>query len=214
MPMNDINKYLEQIQYNLGDVSYIKLIKTGKEAQVHLVQVQGMLYALKVYKENAKFSSREEYFNIEDIGDKRLIRGAKKKTRKGINAVSNLWINREYDILEQLYEYSAYVPQPILNMRGAILMEYLGDIKHPAPRLVDIELSQKEKDYAFSIIMDHINLFKRLGFAHGDLSEYNILWYMNNPYIIDFPQIVYEKNRNYREKLDKDIWNIKKYFMK
>ena len=212
MPMNDINQYLEQIQYNIGNVSYIKLIKTGKEAQVHLIKVQNRLCALKIYKSNTKFSSRNEYFNIEEIGDKRLIRGAKKKTNKGLKAISSLWKNREYNILEQLYEYQALVPQPILNMNSAILMEYLGDINNPAPRLIDITIPKQKQKETYNIIIDHINLFKQLGFAHGDLSAYNILWYNELPYIIDFPQIIYQENREYRNKMERDIKNINEYF--
>lgn len=212
--MHEIEKYISEIELNLGTTKYIKLIKTGKEAEVHLLEVNNKLMALKVYKQNIKYSSRGQYMETNEIGDKRLRRAAKNKTRVGIGAIKNSWVSREYSTLTKLYDYGALVPKPYMQFNQAILMEYLGDIRNPAPRLSEITIPEKDLNETYNIIIDHLNLFKYMGFAHGDFSEFNILWYKNLPYMIDFPQIVYQDNREFKSKLKKDIQNIERYFQK
>ncbi len=210
--MTEIDTYLNDIQTQFGSAYYVKLIKTGKEAEVHLLNVEGVYMALKIYKENTKFSSREQYFDISEIGDKRLIRGAKKKTRKGLGAIKNIWMYREYQTLQKLYDCGALVPKPYMIIHQGILMEYLGYEDTCAPRLSEIEISREDAQESFNIIIEHLLLFVEMGFTLGDLSSFNILWYKNLPYFIDFPQIVHIEKRNFREKLDTDIKNVEKYF--
>lgn len=210
--IDSIKDYISQISESYKSVEYIKLVKTGKEAIVHLLKIDGNLVALKVYKENMKFSSREEYFNLSEIGDKRLIRAAKKKTRIGLGVIKRSWVNREFNTLEKLMEANALVPYPIMNLGNATVMDYFGDEDTPAPRLSDVRIPDDLVIPTLNIILDHIRLFLDLEFVHGDLSEYNILWFNNLPFIIDFPQVVYFKNRNYIKILNKDIGNIKRYF--
>lgn len=212
--MTEIEGYISEIQINLGPTKYIKMIKTGKEAEVHLLQVNKKLLALKIYKENIKYSSRAQYMGIEEIGDKRLRRAAKKKTRTGIEVIKDSWVNREFSTLQKLYDYGALVPKPYMLLNQAILMEYFGNIENPAPRLSEITIPEKDIEETYNIIVDHINLFQHMGFAHGDLSEFNILWYNNLPYIIDFPQVVLTKNTEFKAKFIKDKENIERYFDK
>ena len=48
--------------------------------------------------------------------------------------------------------------------------------------------------------------------VHGDLSEYNILYYRKRPYIIDWAQAVVTDHPMSREWLDRDVNNIVRYF--
>lgn len=212
--MSELESVISHILGQYHTVQYLRIIKSGKEATVHLLNVDNNLMALKVYKSNTKFSSRNVYFDISEIGDKRLIRGAKKKTERGLEAIKNSWIYREFKILKELYDLGALVPKPILIYENSILMEYLGNIYEPAPRLSEIKVHKDIINRTLNIILDHIELFKELGFTHGDLSASNILWFNEKPYIIDFPQVVYDKNKNFKEKYKKDLDNIMKYFNK
>ena len=58
-------------------------------------------------------------------------------------------------------------------------------------------------------------VFWNFGIVHADLSEYNILWWNNEPYVIDFPQAIDKKtNPNAEEILDRDLRNITNFFGK
>jgi len=49
--------------------------------------------------------------------------------------------------------------------------------------------------------------------VHCDLSAYNVLWWDDKPWIIDFPQAVdIRHNPNWREFYERDLRNIRKYF--
>jgi len=209
--VNNLDSLISEIQQTFGETLYIDIIKTGKEAQVHLLKVNGELRALKVYKTGTKFSSKNEYLQISEIGEKRIERAVKAKSKKGRSFMQSSWVNREYNILEELNQWNTYVPKVYLLLENAILMEYIGDGEKPAPRIADIQLEPEVRKEIYGIIMDHINLFKNLGFVHGDLSVYNILWHNNKPYIIDFPQIIYiNSNSNWYSKYKNDLENVKK----
>lgn len=58
-------------------------------------------------------------------------------------------------------------------------------------------------------------MFYISGIVHGDLSEYNILYWNSIPYIIDFPQSIDIRTNPYvRDLLERDIRNVCAYFMK
>ena len=50
---------------------------------------------------------------------------------------------------------------------------------------------------------------------HGDLSEYNILYWNDTPYIIDFPQSIDIRTNPYvRDLLERDVRNVCTYFVR
>ncbi len=55
-------------------------------------------------------------------------------------------------------------------------------------------------------------MYKDAHLVHADLSEYNILFYRNNPYIIDVGQSVSVKHPMALEFLRRDIKNINNFF--
>lgn len=94
-------------------------------------------------------------------------------------------------------------------------MEYIGELDTPAPRLSDARLSPEQAQKAFDAILENIRLFFQTGIVHGDLSEYNILYWNDTAYIIDFPQSIdIRTHPQVRELLDRDVRNICKYFEK
>ena len=48
----------------------------------------------------------------------------------------------------------------------------------------------------------------RLGYAHGDYSTYNLLWWENTVTIIDFPQLVTRQNPNFQSLLRRDVQSL------
>jgi RIO kinase 1 len=54
--------------------------------------------------------------------------------------------------------------------------------------------------------------YQDAGLVHADLSEYNILYYLKKPVIIDVGQAVLTEHMNAREFLRRDIDNVNRYF--
>jgi serine/threonine-protein kinase RIO1 len=95
----------------------------------------------------------------------------------------------------------------------AILMQYLGTEQLPAPRLSDVMLDDSIKVTVQTAIEASMQLFLDNGIVHADLSSYNILWWENKPWVIDFPQAAdIRHNPNWQELYDRDLRNIRSYF--
>jgi len=187
-------------------------IKSGKEADVWLVQIKKMQYALKVYDSNAQLSTKGQYTEGQWINESSLRKAVSQKTKVGKSLQQRLWTKREYYLLKKLFGQGAIVPEVFDYTDNAILMQYLGDENGFAPRLVDIELSDVMKTKVLDEIEAGIKLFIDNGIVHGDLSAYNILWWDGKPWVIDFPQAVdIRHNPNWKQFYDRDVQNIKNY---
>jgi RIO kinase 1 len=208
-----INEILSELLTRYSNIEYIKEIRSGKEASVHLVKTDGIFYALKVYKENQKYSTKTDYLQIKEIGDSRTARAVKNKSKRGVASLNSMWTSREFKIMRMMSEQTSNVPNVILNGSDYILMEFVGDGLVPAPRLNEVTLNMEEANRFFFEIVDCIKLFIQNGFVHGDLSAYNILVHNNHPIIIDFPQVLnISNNPNAFGKLKIDLDNIQKFF--
>ncbi len=211
--MGQLESAILLLQDSYSHIEYVSLIKTGKEAEVHLLRVDDALRALKIYKENTKFSSRIEYMGLNQITDARARRAIKNKTKAGREIIADSWAWREYKVLRGLHKHGASVPTVYNLVNNCILMDYVGDETSPAPRLVDVVLTPTEADACMHEVIDHMFLFTSEGFVHGDLSKFNILWHEGRPVIIDFPQIVYiRENRNAYAKFKTDLDNVRACF--
>ncbi len=90
----------------------------------------------------------------------------------------------EYETLKRLHPRVS-VPEPLAINRHAVAMEFLGD-RFPAPLLkeVDVEPWMEEE------VMDEYDKAVSEGIVHGDMSEYNVMAWEGELYIIDWPQSV------------------------
>lgn len=211
------NNIIEQVRKLGHEIEIISNIKSGKEATVYRVKLDGQLVAMKVYKnpEEINFKNSKEYLAgkfYKKLSERRAVEKNNKFAKKLIH---KNWVKREFFMLEKLFNNGALIPKPILQVENAIFMELLGDEYTVAPRLCDIGLSDNEVKNALNLILKNIELFWDLGVVHADLSEYNILWWKDNPYIIDFPQSIDVRTHpNSKEFFDRDLKNITKYFSK
>jgi RIO kinase 1 len=212
---DQISQNITFLSKEYPDIEYIKLLKSGKEAEVHLVSAKDELFALKIYRQFQKYASRGDYLHIHELGGGQVMRAVRNKTRAGKRILADIWVNREYELLRKMYDRGASVPGVEALGQNGFLMEYFGDEDNPAPRLIDVELTSTEAITALSLISQNIWLLLELGYVHGDLSGYNILWWENEPIIIDFPQVLSVfHNSDAPAKLRHDISQINSYFGK
>lgn len=209
-----INKALFELQKDIPDLKYETVLKSGKEAEVFIVSDNTKRYALKIYKSNTKFSSRLEYMNLNSLSrvQRKFIKSKSKRSKVFSQEV---WTTTEFNVLSKIYNHGGFVPKPYAKTQDSILMELIISRNGPAPRLIDCRFNSEEAFILFDKIIFTLDIMLSLKLVHGDLSEYNILYDGLNPYIIDFPQMLYLGNNNYaEEKLFKDINNLKKFFFK
>ncbi len=202
-------------------------VKGGKEANVYCCTAHPAagveLIAAKLYrprmlrtlKNDALYKSGRDLRNEEG----KLIKGRREKlalvqkSRFGQHLDMVWWINNEYSVQRTLFEAGADVPRPIGHNGNTILMDYVGDARQAAPLLSDVSLDREEAAVLFGVIMDNIRLMLEHHFVHGDLSAFNILYWEEEIYIIDFPQVVNARvNPNARMLLQRDVTRICDYF--
>jgi RIO kinase 1 len=141
-------------------------------------------------------------------------RGASKKTERARAAQVTNWITHEFATQRRLCEAGADVPYPLAQIGNAVLMDYIGDDEEAAPLLREVDLSEDEARPLFDAILRNIELFLCCDRVHGDLSEYNILYWQGTATIIDFAQAVdprYNPDEVY-PLLARDIERVCRYF--
>ncbi len=176
----------------------IAVLGTGKETDVYLGLWKGAYLVLKVY---------------------RLHRTPhKKKTLIGyaldrMGAIAA----REFTILQKAYRAGVPVPTPARRVDNMFTMRFIGD-EAKAPLLKDTIISDPSEvaEQAISLVEKLLDAH----IVHGDLSEYNLLSWDGQLFVIDFPQAVdlsSKMNRHIQvEKakplLLRDLRNLETYF--
>ncbi len=197
----------------------LRVEKSGKEATVICCEAGSLvgveLLAAKVYRSRQKRNFRNDavYQQGRVIGDSRLRRAVKNRSRVGREVQSSEWVHWEWETLNLLHRAGADVPRPYALGSSAILMEYVGDLDGPATQLHKVRLARGEARDLFDRLMNNIALWLACDRVHGDLSPYNILYEDGRATVIDFPQAVDPRtNPNARTLLERDIQNVCSYF--
>jgi RIO kinase 1 len=181
-------------------------ISTGKEGNVfRAITPKKKFVAVKIYRtSNSTFKHISEYI----IGDPRF--ESFHKTRKDI---VHVWTKKEFKNLQRLKKIDVKAPKPILFTNNVLVMQYIGDSKHPAPMLKDVIVENPQEVFD-NIIESIVKMYKKAELVHSDLSAFNILYYRKKPYIIDLGQGVLLEHPRSLEFLKRDIDNIVRYFNK
>lgn len=193
-------------------------LKSGKEADVFVVQSEGIVCCAKVYKEAQKrsFHTQATYQEGRKVKNSRQARAMKKKSQYGRKQQEEVWQNTEVDALYRLDAAGVRVPKPYNFIEGILLMELIAD-EHgsAAPRLNDIEMSSEQAIEYHGLLIKEVVRMLCAGMVHGDLSEFNILIDTQGPVIIDLPQAVdAAANNNAARMLERDVNNLAAYFGK
>jgi RIO kinase 1 len=180
------------------------MVKSGKEATVYCCAADPStnreLLAAKVYRPRMFRSLKNDvvYRKSRAVRDERgrVVRGdrgwrgASKNTERARAAKVTNWITHEFETQRRLYEAGADVPYPLAQIGNAILMEYVGDKEEAAPLLREVDLPREEAEPLFQAVLRNIELFLDCDRVHGDLSEYNVLYWQGKVTVIDFAQAV------------------------
>ena len=170
------------------------ILKTGKEADVHLVErtLDGAtnVLAAKRYRKFEDRLFRNDARYRKRTGSRRVNKAMDDGSRAGMAFRAQLWLQTEFDVLCRLWAAGAPVPYPVQKLNSEIMVELIGSEGEAAPRLVHAGLSRAQAAEAWTQLVDAMHLMVRNGVVHGDLSPYNILWHEDRIVIIDFPQAV------------------------
>lgn len=185
-------------------------ISTGKEANVyHATKDDGQELAVKVYKTSILvFKDRDRYVQ----GDYRFRYGyCKHNPRKMVMT----WAEKEMRNLMRLKAAGIRCPTTFLLRLHVLVMEFIGKAGWAAPRLKDASLSEdKLREAYMEIITTMRTLHQKCKLVHGDLSEYNILYFEGHLYIIDVSQSVDLDHPCALEFLQRDCDHITDFFKK
>lgn len=195
------------------------VIKTGKEADVHLIERtlgdRTNLLAAKRYRDLDERAFRDDAKYRKRTGDRRIDLAVAKGTRVGMSFRAQLWMDTEFDALGRLWEVGAPVPYPVQKLGIELIMEYLGDEDEAAPRLVNAIAGTPKPERAdlFAQTVDALRLMTSVGLVHGDLSPYNLLVWDGRLYVIDLPQAVDPLlDSEGLVLLERDVRNVCKWF--
>lgn len=205
----------------------LHVIKSGKEATVYCCAAHpstGAEYlAAKVYRPRMFRSLKNDVVyrqsRVQHDQDGHVVRNprrynkALKKSSSGRVTQVKSWIEYEYATQHLLHQAGANVPRPYSQIGNAVLMEYIGDVNDPAPLLREVTLEKQQAQALFDCVMRNIALSLSCDRVHGDLSEYNILYWRGTLSIIDFAQAVDPRQQpSVYALLRRDIERVCRYF--
>jgi RIO kinase 1 len=198
------------------------VIKTGKEADVHLVErgVPGTerrtLMAAKRYRtaEHRMFHRDAGYLEGRRVRRSRETRAMANRTAYGRDILSGQWASAEFAALSLLWAGGVAVPYPVQCSGTELLLEFLGsDDGTAAPRLAQLRPAGDELSDLWHQLVDALLGLARHGLTHGDLSAYNLLVHDGRLVLIDLPQVVdVVGNPQGPEYLARDVRRIGEWF--
>jgi len=213
----------EWVVQALGAIDHeLGILKTGKEADVHLVERSvpdtdiGVLMAAKRYRgsEHRMFHRDAGYVEGRRVRESRMNRAMAKRTEFGRELLSGQWAYAEFTLLGDLYTLGAPVPYPVQLDGTEILMEFIGDPDGTAaPRLAQYRGTTEQLQDLWEQCVQVMCLLAAAGYAHGDLSAYNLLVHEGRLVVIDVPQALdIVANPRGPQFLRRDADNVCKWF--
>ncbi|OGS51067.1 MAG: hypothetical protein A3K65_02510 [Euryarchaeota archaeon RBG_16_68_12] len=178
-------------------------VATGKEGNVfHATTPEGGAVALKIYRVNtATFKNIIRYIE----GDSRF-----KHVRKTRRDVIEAWARKEYKNLMGMAAAGARVPKALAQRSNVLVMSYVGDEGQPAPELRHVTL--EDPVAAYEDLVGTMKTIRKAGLVHGDLSEYNVLVWDGQLWVIDCGQAVPLEHGQAEEWFKRDCANVARYF--
>ncbi|MDR7189514.1 RIO kinase 1 [Microbacterium sp. BE35] len=196
------------------------VVKTGKEADVHLIEravpgTAGVLLAAKRYRDShhSDFHRSGSYEEGRTMRNTRDARAVNRGSSYGRSVAAGHWAVSEFDALCRAWRAGVPVPYPVQVSGTEVLMEFVGEGRAAAPRLAQSRLHGEQLRSAFDQVVVILEAFAHAGYAHGDLSPYNLLHHDGRVVVIDLPQIVdVAANPQGLDFLHRDVVNVSTWF--
>lgn len=224
----------EWLVVEADDEHDLGVLRTGKEAQINIIERTGpdgrsCLIARKRYLPRTVKSKGElealgvqrastfhhdvEYREGRQFRKTRDRRAVERMTTYGKRLLQDRWTGHEYDVMTVLHEAGCAVPYPVSYADDCFDMEYLGDRDGAAPQLARARLEPDEVRVAWMQLLDGLRVITAAGWTHGDLSPFNLLWWRDRLWFIDFPQAVdIAQNPGGLGFLHRDVLNVCAWF--
>lgn len=164
-------------------------------------------FAIKIFKTSILiFKDRERYVS----GEFRFRKGhCKSNPRKMVQ----LWAEKEVRNLKRLNMTEGLIkaPRPYLLKNNVIVMEFIGENGLGAPRLKDAEIEDLQQVYV-DVLFIMRRMYHMCRLVHADFSEYNMLYYKGEVWVIDVSQAVEHDHPMALDFLRRDCANINDFF--
>ncbi len=188
-------------------------ISSGKEAVVFKGEGKEGLVAIKIYRPRSLFLMR---------GMKKYIQGDRRFDKLSLSKRDQIlytWARKERDNLARIAAAGVLVPTPIAVEKNVLVMSYIGDRESPAPLLKDLGTGGKSKKrinwfYLYERVTSYMSKMYEEGIVHGDLSEYNLMYWADKPWVIDVGQSVLISHPLAEELLKRDVERVASFFSK
>lgn len=210
------------------------VVTTGKEAQIDLVERRGVdgracLVARKRYlarevhekgqlealgfQRASTFRHDVQYREGRQFRKSRDRRAVARMSTYGKRLLQDRWTGHEFEVMSRLWRAGLSAPYPIAYASDVLDLQYLGDLDGAAPQLRSARLDRTALSDAFEQLVEGLAIVVGEGFAHGDLSAYNLLWWEDRLWFIDFPQAVdIAANPLGLDHLHRDVLNVCEWF--
>ncbi|MEK6954176.1 MAG: RIO1 family regulatory kinase/ATPase [Candidatus Micrarchaeota archaeon] len=184
-------------------------IAHGKEAAVYRATKDAAdggekeYLAVKIFKfEGPSFQKRAQYLE----GDKRFNMPGNKRE------MVRIFAKKEFANLKLVNKAGVRAPRPVKCKDNVVVMEFLGEEGVPSELLIEAEILDPMGTVLK--ILENMRRMHEAGIVHVDLSEYNIINFHDEPYIIDVGQAVLTHHPQASQFLRNDIHNLLKFFRK
>ncbi|AKU17233.1 serine protein kinase RIO [Luteipulveratus mongoliensis] len=199
------------------------VLKTGKEADVFLIErtstndpERTVVMAAKRYRneDHRTFHRNNTYTEGRRTRNSRDTRAMAKGSEHGKAVAAGQWAGAEWEALKTFWSQGIPVPYPVQIDGTEILMEFVtGPDGAGAPRLAQARTTPALLQTWFDQLRDAMVGLVRAGFAHGDLSPYNILAAGERLVVIDLPQAIdVIGNPQGMDFLHRDCRNVARWF--
>lgn len=201
------------------------ILKSGKEADVHLIERAipdappgvgtSVVLAAKRYRgaERLDFHRSSQYEEGRTVRRSRDARAIGRGSRYGRGIAATHWAFAEFNALSELRSAGAAVPYPVQISGTELLLEFIGTGLQAAPRLHTLRVGPRELQGLREQVIDFMHVAAAAGYAHGDLSAYNMLVHDGRVWVIDLPQIVdLAVNPTGLDYLHRDCVNVIEWF--
>ncbi|OLT38930.1 serine/threonine protein kinase [Serinicoccus sp. CNJ-927] len=177
------------------------VLKTGKEADVFLLERTAStpgtdaacLLAAKRYRDadHRSFHRSARYTEGRGVRRSRDQRALAKGTTYGRAVAAGRWAHAEWEAMCHAWEVGLRVPYPVSIQGTELLMEFVGEPDGTAaPRLAQVTGDPPLLAHLWDQTRDVVLGLAGQGWAHGDLSAYNLLVHGETLVVIDLPQVV------------------------